>query len=115
MLGSKAYKFAIFAAVCLVGIGVAGSVHARCPAVGYYGCATVWSNGTFINLGAPPGSTFSGAFGINDSGQLVGLSYNGSGPDYATEWSGGSVINLNPPGSTFSGAFGINDAGQVVG
>ena len=34
----------------------------------------------------------------------------------ATEWSGGSVINLGGlPGSTASIAHGINDAGQVVG
>ena len=39
-----------------------------------------------------------------------------AGDEYATEWSGGSVINLgNLPGSTFSVAVSINDAGQAVG
>src|ERR1700693_3190886 len=34
----------------------------------------------------------------------------------ATEWSGGSVINLGGlPGSSESQAFSINDAGQAVG
>ena len=34
----------------------------------------------------------------------------------ATEWSGGSVINLDClPFSTYCAANGINDAGQVVG
>jgi probable HAF family extracellular repeat protein len=34
----------------------------------------------------------------------------------ATEWSGGSVIDLGGlPGSTQSSAYSINDAGQVVG
>ena len=38
------------------------------------------------------------------------------GTVYATEWSGGSVINLGGlPGSTASYATAINDAGQVVG
>ena len=37
-------------------------------------------------------------------------------PVYATEWSGGSVIDLGGlPGTTGSFALGINDAGQVVG
>jgi uncharacterized membrane protein len=35
---------------------------------------------------------------------------------YATEWSGGHVINLGGlPGATASDALSINDAGQVVG
>ena len=38
------------------------------------------------------------------------------GLDYATEWSGGNVINLGGlPGYTKSQARGINNAGQVVG
>jgi uncharacterized membrane protein len=38
------------------------------------------------------------------------------GTAVATEWSGGSVINLGGlPGSTFGVAFGINNAGQIVG
>ena len=33
----------------------------------------------------------------------------------ATEWSGGSIINLRPlPGAPFSQAYSINDAGQAV-
>ena len=62
-----------------------------------------------------PGSTQSYAEGINDAGQVVGWSQVG-GTVYATEWSGGSVINLGRlPGSTASYATGVNDAGQVVG
>ena len=39
-----------------------------------------------------------------------------SGYEHATEWSGGSVIDLGElPGSTRSDAYGINDAGFVVG
>jgi probable HAF family extracellular repeat protein len=62
-----------------------------------------------------PETTESIARGINDAGQAVGQSLVG-GVFYATEWSGGSVIELGGlPGSTDSGAAGINDAGQVVG
>ena len=46
---------------------------------------------------------------------MVGYSEVG-GVNYATEWSGGSVINLGGlPGSTSSSAYSINDAGQAVG
>ena len=53
---------------------------------------------------------------INNLDQAVGISYFGFySYGYATEWSGGKVINLNPTGSTSSDATGINDLGQVVG
>jgi probable HAF family extracellular repeat protein len=65
-------------------------------------------------LGGLPGSTGSGASAINDVGVVVGYSDFGD-VAYATEWSGGSIINLNPPGSSFSAATAINDAGVVVG
>ena len=49
-------------------------------------------------------------------GKAGGSPLDFSGVETATEWSGGSVINLGGlAGSTFSGAAGINDAGQVVG
>ncbi len=66
-------------------------------------------------MGGLPGSTDNGASGINDAGQVVGSSEVGR-VTYATEWSGGSVINLGGlPGSTLSGADSINDGGQAVG
>src|SRR5271166_5315718 len=61
------------------------------------------------------GSTSSSASGINNCGQVVGVSEVG-GSYYATEWSGGKIINLGGlPGSTYSSASGIINAGQVVG
>jgi probable HAF family extracellular repeat protein len=57
------------------------------------------------------------AFSINKAGQVVGDSaiFDDSF-NHATEWSGGSVIDLGGlPGYTESRAYGINDAGQVVG
>jgi uncharacterized membrane protein len=58
---------------------------------------------------------YSIAESINNAGEVVGYSYFG-GYSVATEWSGGSVINLgglHDFGS--SEAYGINDAGQIVG
>jgi probable HAF family extracellular repeat protein len=52
---------------------------------------------------------------INDSGQVVGFSVV-DGVTYATEWSGGSVINLGSlPDAAYSAATDINNAGQTVG
>jgi probable HAF family extracellular repeat protein len=77
--------------------------------------ATEWSGGSVIDLGGLPGSSESGAFGINDAGQAVGFSIVG-GIEIATEWSNGSVIDLGGlPGLAASEARNINDAGQAVG
>jgi uncharacterized membrane protein len=66
-----------------------------------------------MNLEGLPGSTFNQANGVNDAGQVVGVSIVG-GVDYAVEWIVGTVINLGAP-SAFSEANGINAAGLVVG
>jgi probable HAF family extracellular repeat protein len=56
------------------------------------------------------------ADGINDAGQVVGFSSIIDGNTQATEWSGGSVIDLGGlPDWPSSYASGINNAGQVVG
>ena len=47
---------------------------------------------------------------IDDAGQVVGVSELAQGGQVATEWSGGSVIDLGPGVS-----FGINNKGQAVG
>ena len=109
----KSCGLAACVAVCLLG-ETAGS--AQAVTCGFSNmCATEWSDGSIINLGALPGSTSSVAGGINDSGQAVGSSFVGA-LTYATEWSGGKITNLGSlPGFTSSAADGINAAGQVVG
>ena len=88
-----------------IGISLLG-----CGTVG--GGATEWSNGQVINLGG----VGSGAYGINDSGQVVGQSLEMHAIQVATEWSNGQVIDLPLlPGATGSSALSINNAGQVVG
>jgi probable HAF family extracellular repeat protein len=106
MLHSKASKVAIFAAVCLAGIGASPSAHAQCMA--FQTCATEWSGGKVIDL-----STQSEAASINDRGEVVGFSI--VGVIHAIEWSDGKVIDLSPPGSYASEATSINDRGQVAG
>lgn len=54
------------------------------------------------------------AYGINDSGQVVGYVNYISGVR-ATIWNGTTATELGTLGGTRSSALGINDAGQVVG
>jgi hypothetical protein len=108
----KSFGLAIFA-VCLLG-ETTGSAHAQCsPSPLSTSCATEWSAGSVIKLGALPGFTDSVANSIkDDAGQAVGIRLFVG----AIEWSDGSVIPLGGlPGSTSSEALGINDAGMVVG
>jgi probable HAF family extracellular repeat protein len=76
---------------------------------------------TFHDLGLLPGDTYSFAYGINNLGQVVGLSSNDPVPPanpvgHAVLWSQGAVQDLGSlPDNTYSQARGINNLGQVVG
>ena len=103
MLHSKAFKLAMCVAACLLGIGSTSSARAEAY--------------TLTDLGGlVPGSTSSAAFGINNSGQVVGWSNGINGTRQATLWSG-DVATVYPaplpPWSTTAAA--INNAGQMVG
>jgi hypothetical protein len=77
----KASGLAIFAAVCLLG-ETAGSARAPVCFLTDTICATEWSGGSAIKLGGLPGN-YSGstAYGINDAGQAVGVSFVGGTAD----------------------------------
>ena len=96
---------------------------------GHPGHAFLWSPGAGVTdlgtLPAPYGQT-STAFGINDSGQIVGDSYsptvppNGPPPyPHAFLYSNGTMKDLNnltsAPGFTLNNATAVNAAGQIVG
>jgi probable HAF family extracellular repeat protein len=78
--------------------------------VGYYEPG-YYSGGTVTDLtpDLPPGPT-NMAYGINDSGQVVGEEFASD----AFLYSNGVVNNIQPSGTT-GGARAINNAGQVVG
>jgi probable HAF family extracellular repeat protein len=62
------------------------------------------------------GGTNSTAHGVNDSGQVVGVSdIAGNTAQHAFLWSSGTMIDLGTLGGTNSVAYGINSFGQVVG
>src|SRR5580700_10022033 len=54
-------------------------------------------------------------YGVNDSGMIVGVDYNGSYQALVYNPSTATFTYLTPPGSTNSQAVGINDSGQIVG
>lgn len=88
--------------------------------------AFLYSNGVMIDLGSLSDIyILSHAYGINDSGQVVGSSYVGSsstsdGGLHAFLYSDGSMLDLNsllPPNSgwVLINAQAINNLGQIVG
>ena len=64
-----------------------------------------------------PGSNQTTAYGINESGQIVGTYVDESffNRFHGFLLSDGIYSLLEPPGSLQSQALGINDAGQIVG
>jgi probable HAF family extracellular repeat protein len=69
------------------------------------------------DLGTFPGDNGSIAYGLNDSGQVVGDSSIDGFPGHAFLWDAtNGMQDLGTlPGDRFSRALGINDSGQVVG
>jgi probable HAF family extracellular repeat protein len=71
------------------------------------------------DLGTLPGGTYSDAYGINASGQVVGFSdttiLTDYSPQHAFLYSGSTMTDLGTLGGTYSEASGINASGQVVG
>jgi uncharacterized membrane protein len=73
------------------------------------------SAGTFTTIDFPGGTDFdTGAFGINDLGQIVG-SYEDGDVQHGFLLSAGSYSSIDFPGAVVTGAAGINNAGQIVG
>lgn len=88
----------------------------RCRAaallVGAAMCASSWAVDPSLYRFSDLGPGF--AAGINNSGQVVGVSPVG-GRDLATLWSGTAATYLSTPDGSSSSALAINDMGQVVG
>lgn len=101
MLRFKATKFAILAALCLLGTGFAWSSYANGETY------------TFTDLGPSFGGPNSAAYGINNAGQVVGWSDGPGGYEYATLWSGGTTTNLGFGPSSI--AHGINNSAAIAG
>jgi len=77
--------------------------------------AFVWENGVLQELGVLTGHTYSAAFGINEAGEVVGRSGEGS-VSRAFLWDQETLADLGVlAGDASSSALDVNDSGQVVG
>ena len=75
--------------------------------------ATLWENGSIVNLGS--GGNFSYATAINNKGQIVGSSTGPFNPR-AYLWDHGTMTNIDPRGTGGDSiAFDINELGSIVG
>jgi probable HAF family extracellular repeat protein len=72
---------------------------------------------SFTTFNAPGATGFgTNAFGINDSGQIVGFFFDaGNTTTHGFLDTGGSFTTINAPGAIDTYAYGINDSGQIVG
>lgn len=78
---------------------------------------------TLTDLGTLPGDAMSIAYGVNQGGTVVGISYSSAGSTRAFVWTPstpngttGTLTDLSSYLSMYnSGAFGINDDGDIVG
>lgn len=83
--------------------------------------AFLWTKGTGMrDLGVLPGDTYSEALGINDSKEIVGVSYDASFNGRAFVYRDGQMQDLNtliPPGSSLALIYAndINDRGEITG
>ena len=71
--------------------------------------AYLWERGTMTDLGTM-GSGFSVGYGINDRGQIVGVSRTA-----AFVWENGVMTALSTLGGAFARAQDVNNRGQIVG
>src|SRR5215472_11645366 len=70
---------------------------------------------TVTDLGDPLGGSFSGARGINSSGQITGYAYRSATVSDAFLYSAGAMTDLGTLGGTSAIGLGINASGQVAG
>jgi probable HAF family extracellular repeat protein len=78
--------------------------------------AFLYSNGSVKNINSPslfPSGTE--AYGINNSGEVVGTGYLSPSNFHAFLYTGGKMTDIGPPGSLQASADAINNSVQIVG
>ena len=80
----------------------------------YASHAILYTDGVLVDLGTLPGHDFSHANGINDRGEIAGLSFTGGAPAHLVLWRDGGIVDLGPL-PTGPSVTGINNRRQIVG
>lgn len=78
--------------------------------------AFLFSNGSMTNINSAalfPGGT--AAWGMNNSGQVVGTGYLTSANFHAFVYSGGKMMDIGPSGAYQASAVAINNSGEIIG
>jgi probable HAF family extracellular repeat protein len=75
--------------------------------------AFLWENGRMTILEGL-GGDYTSSTGINNRGQVIGISTTPQGERHALLWDSGSTINLSLPGDQSSHPHAINEAGTVL-
>lgn len=70
---------------------------------------------SITDLGTLPDGSYSAAYGINASGEVVGQSGAGDGEFHAFSYVGGSLTDLGTLGGEYSLAAGVNRSGYAAG
>lgn len=96
--------------------GVAVGHSTTNDAEGFQARAVYWPGASALPLGSFGGG-YGVARGINNQGDIVGISGYSTGVTHAFIWTAGTMTDLNVTGSSgdFSDAYDVNDARQVVG
>ena len=71
-----------------------GSIVMLSVAGAFLAIVPVASQRAVVDLGTLPDGSFSGAFAINNRGDVAGFSTGASGETHATLWRDGGIINL---------------------
>jgi len=70
---------------------------------------------TIVDLPLLPGGRYSSAYGVNDSGKIVGVADDASGALKTVEWVNGQIAVIPDLGSGLAVPEDVNDAGEIVG